>query len=353
MTASIKLIFPRYFLIVAIAGLMSGLVFATSSAELRTTIDDARTLVGEMLIELAEAEAGISELDHVEDDTAQLRSILSKETNVDTDTGTIGVSFAWLYERLEAFETSKDLQQKALILTEIEEKLTSMSWSLEEVERSGKRDRTKDEEKQKLAEILAREEYQKPVVQEESMLEKWIKAISEWLSSLFPSRAPTGGIQGVGALTSIIRVVIVAGIVLLVGFGIYKLGPLLFPGLRRKKRDRRKDRVVLGEVIGADQDSATLFDEAEKFARNGDLRGAIRKGYIALLCELNDRKVLGLARHKTNRDYLRDVRTNQPLHMNMSGMTNSFERHWYGTETGNEADWTEFRDNYQEAIRHT
>ncbi|MCA1638274.1 MAG: DUF4129 domain-containing protein [Acidobacteria bacterium] len=83
---------------------------------------------------------------------------------------------------------------------------------------------------------------------------------------------------------------------------------------------------------------------------SGNLRGAIRKGYIALLCELGDRKIIGLSRHKTNRDYLRDVSKRRELYENMNGLTNNFERHWYGFDVTQEKDWEEFRNRYKQII---
>ena len=80
------------------------------------------------------------------------------------------------------------------------------------------------------------------------------------------------------------------------------------------------------------------------------MRGAIRKGYIALLCELSERKIIGLSQHKTNRDYLKDVRKQNELYKNMSGLTNNYERHWYGFDSAEETDWEEFRNGYRKAV---
>jgi hypothetical protein len=52
----------------------------------------------------------------------------------------------------------------------------------------------------------------------------------------------------------------------------------------------KQERVILGERISAEETAQILFAEAEHLARQGNLRGAIRKGYIALLCDLSDRK---------------------------------------------------------------
>jgi len=131
---------------------------------------------------------------------------------------------------------------------------------------------------------------------------------------------------------------------------IYKFAPFFARRFGSKDKKEKKDRIILGERIAADESAEDLFSEAEALARSGDLRGAIRKGYIALLCELSDRKMIGLARHKTNRDYLRDVRKDQRLFVNMTGLTGSFERNWYGIRPSETQDWEDFRTRYRQTI---
>ena len=102
--------------------------------------------------------------------------------------------------------------------------------------------------------------------------------------------------------------------------------------------------------MAADETSKNLFAEAEKLAGEGDLKAAIRKGYISLLFELSERKLIGLAKHKTNRDYLRDVRKRRELFREMNGLTLNYERHWYGFESADEKDWEEFKNGYRNTI---
>ena len=61
--------------------------------------------------------------------------------------------------------------------------------------------------------------------------------------------------------------------------------------------------------------------------------------------------MIGLARHKTNRDYLRDVRKDRSLFVNMTGLTGSFERNWYGLRPSETQDWEDFRDRYRQTVR--
>jgi hypothetical protein len=107
----------------------------------------------------------------------------------------------------------------------------------------------------------------------------------------------------------------------------------------------------LGERLEPDATATDLLSEAEALARQGDLRAAIRKAYIALLVELGDRKLISLAHHKTNRDYLNSVRSIPDLHSQMRGLTDSFERHWYGFASATANDWQDFRAGYLAALR--
>ncbi|HEV2827004.1 MAG TPA: DUF4129 domain-containing protein, partial [Pyrinomonadaceae bacterium] len=118
------------------------------------------------------------------------------------------------------------------------------------------------------------------------------------------------------------------------------------PGKKRKE----KARIVLGEKLEPDQSARDLLFEAEALARRGELRAAIRRAYIALLVELGERKVISLAQHKTNRDYLRAMRELEPLYGNVKQLTDSFELHWYGLAEAYETDWQAFRSAYNEAL---
>jgi hypothetical protein len=118
-----------------------------------------------------------------------------------------------------------------------------------------------------------------------------------------------------------------------------------------KARKKKGPRIVLGERLEPEATSTDLLSQAEALARHGDIRGAIRKAYIALLVELGDRKLISLAQHKTNRDYLNSVRTVPPLHSTMRGLTDIFERHWYGLEQATPNDWQDFRAGYLAALQ--
>ncbi|MGH9941749.1 MAG: DUF4129 domain-containing protein [Pyrinomonadaceae bacterium] len=109
---------------------------------------------------------------------------------------------------------------------------------------------------------------------------------------------------------------------------------------------------MLGERLAPNQTGASLLAEAERLAASGDWRGAVRKAYVAVLCELGDRKVLSLAQHKTNRDYLTALRRERTrLYEEMRPLTQNYERLWYGLAPADAADWTDFRALCGHALR--
>ncbi len=79
-----------------------------------------------------------------------------------------------------------DAPERRQILAEIYERLDSVEQKIIELENATASQRTKDEEKQKLAEILKREEYAQPQEQEESVIQNAYRRFIEWLKSVFP-----------------------------------------------------------------------------------------------------------------------------------------------------------------------
>lgn len=338
--------------------LLALLVTASAAADLadyQTRVRSARSGVQALLSNVALEEAG----DAPDEPTAELfievGKLIPASERVETESGTIETDNRWFAERLKAAEKETDLSKRAEILNEIEGRLAVLGVRIQELRDATEAERSKDEDKRKLSEILSRPEYQKPPTkeaqaQEENLLSKWIRDFLQWIESLFPKGSPGGSPVDLSGAVSVVQVVLIGAIILLLGFLVYKLAPLFLPRFRTGEKAAKESRVILGETIGDDLSASDLFSDAEKLAREGDLRGAIRKGYVALLCEMSDRKLIGLARHKTNRDYLRDVRERRDIHDRMSGVTGSFERHWYGSQDAEQSDWEEFRKRCGETI---
>ena len=284
---------------------------------------------------------------------ADIRKNLPATEKIEWEGNFIDTGNQWLEARLKAFEEeTADLANRRMIMTGIGERLRAIEAKIGELLSSAAATTSKDEDKRRLAEILRRVEFQKPDEKQESWFDRLQRRIREWFNEKVPQpELPESAPQGLSTISFGLQILVYAVVLGFIAFLIYRFAPFFAERFRRREKEDKGERVILGEKLAANENAQTLFDEAEALAHGGNLRGAIRKGYIALLCELSDRKIIGLAQHKTNRDYLRDVRRKQTLYQNMNGLTNSFERHWYGFESADEADWQEFKANYNQAIR--
>ncbi|MEP6944799.1 MAG: DUF4129 domain-containing protein [Acidobacteriota bacterium] len=330
--------------------ILIGSAFAGSVGDYEKQIAAARGTV----VELANVDPSMQQIAVYQRDKVQLlRKTLPPTESVDWPSGTIDVDNAWFATALDGYLAEVNLSKQSVILDRIDERLAAISARITEMQTAAASGHTKDEDKRKLAEILSRPEYQKPEVRDESLFQKWKRELLEWLSKMFPSVdiKPREPAAGMGSLALVLQVLLYAALAAAIIFLLYKFVPFLSRKFGKKDKTPNNERVILGERIAEDQSSADLFSDAERLARDGQLRLAIRKGYIALLCELSDRKAIGLARHKTNRDYLRDLRSRRELFNNVSGLTGSFERHWYGTDESAQSDWDEFRTLYNETVR--
>ena len=286
--------------------------------------------------------------DDVQSIVARITNLLPAKETVLHHGQTIEVDNAWLHEALSEYEKNlPSPSRREEIRRQTNERLQALGQRIDEMQ-SATSASDKETEKARLAEILLRPEYQKGRAEESAIQRLWERFI-RWLSGLFPKMKPIQ--PGTGrALSGIAQIVVIVISVALIAFLIWKFLPRLLSNRGKKKKTKREARIVLGERLEPDQTAADLLEQAEALARSGDLRGAIRKAYIALLCELGDRKVISLAQHKTNRDYLMSVRHRSSLYQSMRRLTSSFELHWYGFVPPAANDWDEFRSGCRNAV---
>lgn len=287
---------------------------------------------------------------------SDVRKALPAEETVEWEGGTVRVNNSWLDAALQTYEKlSPTDPQRASALAHIvervhalDDRLGELDWQRKIVKEETAKGATKDQEKARLEGILRRDEFvEKPP--EESVLSRWWRRFLEWWSRLFPrsSGLAPGQMSWLSFIALIFVFTLAAGAL---GYAIWKLVPFFERRRARFKLEKREARIVLGERLTPEQTAADLMNEAEALARRGELRAAIRKAYIAALCELGDRKVITLSQHKTNRDYLRALREKRNLLGEMQKLTNSFENHWYGFQQVTPDDWTSFRTGYQKVI---
>jgi hypothetical protein len=303
---------------------------------------------------LTEKEEGSTELQRAAFVAANVRAAreaLPRTDRVEWNGTSYNVDNSWLDEELKEFERLNDGDpDRAHVLDRIFERLEGIDERLQEINKSGAA--TATEMKQRLAAILQRSEYARNQAQGESALGRLALRFLRWLRSLLPKppQLRPGRAVTVSRTAQIVVVLIALAVI---AYALSLFVPRLLRNRRPKKKAKPEARVVLGERLEPDQSAVDLLAEAEALARAGDLRGAIRRGYIALLVELGDRKIISLAQHKTNRDYLRAVRSIEPLHRNMEKLTANFEVHWYGLAPASENEWLAFRADYREALSST
>jgi len=278
------------------------------------------------------------------------RTLLPRAETVEWNGTSYKIDNSWLEEQFRKIQNptiSRD--QRNTLLDETLEGLQGLQARLEEIDKARVSNLPdKGEMRERLANILQRSEYAK-TVREESALKRVLRQLIEWIGKLFPKGRSLS--PGAATMASRLAQVFVIGLALAaIAYAVWMFVPR-FLSRRKGKRTRQPEaRIVLGERLEPEQSAADLLAEAEALALAGDLRGAIRRGYIALLIELSDRKLLSLAQHKTNRDYLSAVSELQGLHENMKCLTNNFEQHWYGLVPPNENDWLAFRAGYKAAL---
>ena len=279
----------------------------------------------------------------------RVRQMLPAKETVVLNGISVAVDNSWLHEELADYEKTSTTLKRAESLARIAERLRAIDERIQEIHRTKVAAASdKDADKGRLAEILRRPEYVQKAP-EGSALERLLERFIRWLFKLLPNSKPMTP-AGSPWLATVAQVLIVGICVAALAFLIWRFGPRLMQG-SRKKTKKREARIILGERLEPDQTAADLLAQADALAHNGDLRSAIRKAYIALLCELGDRKLISIAQSKTNRDYLYSVRDKVSLYSSMRKLTTSFELHWYGLVPAGENDWTDFRNDYHKTLR--
>lgn len=271
------------------------------------------------------------------------RTLLPPKERVESEGGPVEVDNYWLHSSLDDYAKLGDNGGRAKALRSVAQRLRALEARLAEAEASPARDR--DAERGRLNAILRDPEFNKPP--QGNALQRIMEAIRDWLSR----RAPRigGGAAPSPSLSLIAQVVVIGLCVVVLAY----VARRFWMGRARELKSlklKRRPRVILGERLEPGATPADLLASAESLARGGDLRGAVRKAYVALLCGLGDGGVIGLAQHKTNRDYLEAVRrsASQRLYDEVLPLTLGFEQHWYGLRDTTAAEW----DDYSARCRH-
>jgi hypothetical protein len=284
---------------------------------------------------------------------AKVRGLLPSKERVEWGGSFIEVDNSWLQAALDESEKVADYEKRALALRGVAGRLRALEARLAEAE-GARAAEDKDAERGRLNAILRDPAFNRDTRQQGGALGRLVERFFEWVRSLFRGsrRSITPGASP--RVSRLAQLVILLLCLVVIAYVARLLCSRRARGPRTLKL-RREPRIVLGERLEADQTAADLLDDAERLARAGDLRGAIRKAYVALLCELGDRGIVRLARHKTNRDYLDAVRRAAPtrLYTEMLPLTFDFEMHWYGLQDASDSDWESFKTRCLKALKQS
>jgi hypothetical protein len=119
-------------------------------------------------------------------------------------------------------------------------------------------------------------------------------------------------------------------LLLLTGLGYFIFRFLEVPRVYRSKAEREATRVDVSEI---EEERLTLAETESLLSRaerNEQFRLAIRLQYLTLLKRLNELGLIGFARDKGNRAYLREMSQRVELIDGFRRLTRNFERNWYG-----------------------
>jgi hypothetical protein len=336
------------------AGLISVLTLMVVPACFAGTIEDYRARVTSAIASVRSLHVEIELPPSLTDAAVQAKvrpvhELLPRNETVEWNGTKFFVDNSWLDDQLKECERAgAPTATRLTALEHIQQRLQALDQQLGEINTSNSQSFDKAAMRDRLSSILQRPEYQIHP-KEESAFERLMRMLARWIGKLFP-KANAISPSRANAISRVTQIAVIVIALAAIGYVLWMFAPRFFKRRRAKKSEKQKPRIVLGERLEPDQSAADLLAEAESLARSGDLRGAIRRGYIALLVELADRKLISLAQYKTNRDYLRSVRAVASLYRNMESLTHNFELHWYGLVPAEEHDWLAFRAGYREAL---
>ncbi len=134
-------------------------------------------------------------------------------------------------------------------------------------------------------------------------------------------------------------------------FGGAALGLLLF--VLRELRRQRLQVSLTGSTIKAEAWSREADDwsqRADAFAQQGQWRDAVHCLYWAAIVLLESRRAWRHNPTRTPREYVRLLRTGSPQHTALRGLTQIFERTWYGLRDTTQLEYTDARRLYDSLV---
>ena len=188
-------------------------------------------------------------------------------------------------------------------------------------------------------------------------LARQIRKFLNWLNERFGRKPRDWTVEGDRNWPQTVRGLLIGSIALVVGLLLF----LLWREWRRRRRQAEAQLVaddtkpvpdVGDENVVADQlPEDDWLTHARELCASGEFRLALRAMYLAMLAHLGRRELITIARHKSNREYERELarraRTQAELLAAFSDNRQSFEDAWYGLHDVHTGNLHDFQSNFE------
>lgn len=323
---------------------MAWLISATLTASAATPFNEYASRIEQAAKKVKTLIKGEHEEAEVRGTLKVVEQMLPTTEDIEFGREVVHVDNTWLHQAISALKPEREAREQQV--AEIYHRLSALERRLKPGSET-----TKDEsaaERARLQSILSRPEYQ-PEAEKESTLQKWFNELKDAIFRFLARIFSAGGMSAPNAMTILLlRLLIYTA----VGLAIILAGRALARSLRRgaKRQAKGEVREVLGEQIEEHVTAEDLIKAAGELARAGEYRLAIRRVYIALLYDLEQRGKLRLHRSKTNRDYLHALSSEPAIYPPVADLTTAYERVWYGHARAVSDDYAGFIARYREAL---
>jgi hypothetical protein len=177
-------------------------------------------------------------------------------------------------------------------------------------------------------------------------MQQFFKKLSSWA----PSASGAGGWDWIGVSKALL-VILCTACAALLGWALWRLFrkprvEVATIATARPMPDLREANVVADQLP---EDG--WLELAREHAARGELQLALRAAWLASLAHLGQRELLRIARHKSNRDYDRELRRRARAHVALLAAFDenllAFERAWYGRHEVTPGDFASFTGNHE------
>lgn len=277
-------------------------------------------------------------------DLEPLRGLLPTTETVEFDGTSVLVDNTWLARELDRYAVMESLDDRIDAVARLSALLYDIDQQILQLETEPRHATAAD--RQQLRDILERSEFRESG---ENPVSKFLREtrdkLLEWLAELL---RPIFSGPSNGGMGYVMRIVIFA----VGGLALALLARAIWQAIgRRRTAAVRGKKVIFGEEIDETTTANDLADQARRLAAGGDYRGAIRRLFVALIYQLDERELVRLCPNATNREYLALVRKYDRLHPVMASLADTFELVWYGEMAVDRVAYDSFEKMHTQATR--